>query len=262
MVNSLLLNVPTLLLGIGVVAFSVAIAIGGVLLVRRSVELRTLESHHEVAGFILAVVGVVYAVLLAFVAVVVWEQYDRAQDTANQEATAIGSAYRDAVTLGNKGAPVRLALQRYAESVVDPEWDHMAEFHEGSGETDEALNRVWRSFDEARAPANQGSAFMHQAIRVLHDATELRETRIDESDDKIPSPVWAVLIVGAFITVGFTYFFGVKNLGAQLLMVGALSSLIGLTMFLILALDLPFTGGVAVDQSAMREAIHEFPAGD
>ena len=53
----LLLNVPTLLLGVGTVVLTVAVAVGGLVLVRRSVALSTLEAHHEVAGFILAVVG-------------------------------------------------------------------------------------------------------------------------------------------------------------------------------------------------------------
>jgi hypothetical protein len=257
MVTSLLINVPPLLLGVGVVAFTVAISIGGVVLVRRSVELRTLESHHEVAGFILAVVGVVYAVLLAFVAVVVWEEFERAQETANQEATAVGSVYRDALTLGKDGAPARVALQKYAESVIDSEWQEMAAHHRESRETDEALNRVWHALEGSRP--RRESPFYTQAITALHDATELRETRIDESGNRVPAPVWVVLICGGFITVGFTYFFGVANLRAQLLMVSALSSLIGLTMFLILVLDLPFTGDVAVDQSAMQDVVREFP---
>ena len=46
------------------------------------------------AGFILAVVGVVYAVLLAFVVVIVWQQFDSARADADREATIVLALYR------------------------------------------------------------------------------------------------------------------------------------------------------------------------
>ena len=39
---------------------------------RRVVGVEVLERHNEVAGFIYAVLGVVYAVLLGFAAITVW----------------------------------------------------------------------------------------------------------------------------------------------------------------------------------------------
>jgi hypothetical protein len=62
-----------------------------------------------------------------------------------------------------------------------------------------------------------------------------------------------VLIAGAAISVGFTYFFGVKNFLAQALMVGALAAITGLVVFLVLTLDLPYTGDVGVAPAAMKE---------
>ena len=42
------------------------------------------------------------------------------------------------------------------------------------------------------------------------------------------------------------------------LMVSALASTVGLVLFLILVLDLPFTGDVGVRPEAIRGVIHEF----
>jgi Protein of unknown function (DUF4239) len=260
MVTYLLLNVSTLLLGIGMVALAVAIAIAGAVLVRRSVELSTLEAHHDVAGFILAVVGVVYAVLLAFVVVVVWQQFNDAQATANEEAVAVGSVYRDVLALGRKGAPAREALEVYAQSIVDAEWQQMAAYHREARQTDEALTRLWRALEGLQSPATNESPFYDHAITRLHDASELRRERVAESGSRVPDPIWGVLIAGALITIGFTYLFGVENFRAQALMLSALSSLIGLALFLILVLDLPFTGDLGVDPSLMRDIVRQFPS--
>ena len=123
----LLLNVPSVLLIGGIVAFCVALSLGGLVLVRRNVEPSALEAHHDVAGFILAVVGVVYAVLLAFIVIIVYEQFDTAQAEADREATIVLALYRDAAALGNLGPDTRPLIRRYAEHVVDDEWPTMAE---------------------------------------------------------------------------------------------------------------------------------------
>src|ERR1700735_5146519 len=53
-------------------------------------------AHNDLAGFILAVIGVIYAVLLAFVTIGVWERYEQAESRSFDEATNLAVAYRDA----------------------------------------------------------------------------------------------------------------------------------------------------------------------
>jgi hypothetical protein len=53
-------------------------------------------------------------------------------------------------------------------------------------------------------------------------------------------------------------FFPVKAVRVQAVMVGALAAMTALMLFLVLSLDLPFTGDLAVKPTAMNEAIAEF----
>ena len=55
------------IIGLLMVASTVGVAILGLLLVRRLVPLDLLQMHHEVGGYIINVMGTVYAVILAFV---------------------------------------------------------------------------------------------------------------------------------------------------------------------------------------------------
>ncbi|MFZ0088600.1 MAG: hypothetical protein WAL63_03775, partial [Solirubrobacteraceae bacterium] len=71
MTRFLLVNIPTVWLGVGLVVISVGLSLVGLLIVRKIVARETLEAQHEVAGFLIAVVGVIYAVLLAFVVIIV-----------------------------------------------------------------------------------------------------------------------------------------------------------------------------------------------
>jgi hypothetical protein len=254
----LLGHLSTPALGICVLAVVVGVSLLGLVLIRRSVELSTLESHKDVAGFILAVIGVLYAVLLGFVAVDVWAQFNDARTQADKEAAEVGNLYRLGVALGPQGAQLRPAVVAYATSVADVEWPHMAAHQDESRQTDVALNNLWHAATAVRPQNTAQSAFLLQATLDLDTATQLRRTRILSSDTTLPGPLWIALAVGAIITIGFTYFFGLPRFGPQLLMVAALSAIIGVTLFVVMSLDLPYTGDVAVKPDAMRQTIVDF----
>ena len=74
-------GLATLLIGVCVI-FSVGLQ----LLVRRIYGVEFIASNQEVAGFKYAVVGVAYAVLLAFVVVSAWEDFDETQQDIHAEA--------------------------------------------------------------------------------------------------------------------------------------------------------------------------------
>ena len=57
---------------------SVSLAAGGLILVQRLVPIAVRRQHNDVAGFIYAVLGVVYAVLLGLMVVAVWEEWNTA----------------------------------------------------------------------------------------------------------------------------------------------------------------------------------------
>src|SRR5215475_14331584 len=78
------------------IVVSPAFAYGSARLVRRRFNAEVLARHNEVAGFVYAVIGVVYAVLLGFTAIIVWEQFREAEEDADREANALADLYRDA----------------------------------------------------------------------------------------------------------------------------------------------------------------------
>jgi hypothetical protein len=57
------------------------IAVVGLWTVQRAVPSSLRREHNDVAGFIYEVVGVIYAVLLALVVIVVWEEHEAAKAT-------------------------------------------------------------------------------------------------------------------------------------------------------------------------------------
>ena len=100
---SFLASLPLWLSGLLVVGLPTVLAMFGPVLVRRYVTLEKLEKNNEVAGFEFAAVGVLYAVLLAFAIIVVWERFSDAETTVATEAGAAANIYR--LSQGINGQP-------------------------------------------------------------------------------------------------------------------------------------------------------------
>src|SRR5271170_8488549 len=73
-----------------------AAVLGAVLLelcARRLLPIELRRRHNDVAAAIFSIIGVTYAVLLAFVATVAWEGFNQAKAASYAEAAALGDVY-------------------------------------------------------------------------------------------------------------------------------------------------------------------------
>ena len=252
-----MVKVPSPLLALLFLSVAIGASLFATWLVRRRTEPTTLESNKEVAGFIIAIIGALYSVLLAFVVASVWEQFEDAAVVAEQEAELTVSLYRDAAAFSSE-AELRQSLRGYATSVIDDEWPALAEHQREAAATDAALSGVFVAYRaiEPRGPAEQ--TFLHNSLDRLDAVTQARRERIAASSKALPDPLWMVLLLGGLITIGFTLFLPVQNPRAQGLMVASLATMVALMLFLIVSLDLPFTGDLATGPTAMKDAISEF----
>src|SRR5271156_5360580 len=87
-------NCPLWLTSILIVVLPTIVAMYGPALIRRRVTLERLTINNEIAGFKFATVGVIYAVLVAFAIIMVWERFADAESAVAQEAGAATALYR------------------------------------------------------------------------------------------------------------------------------------------------------------------------
>ena len=79
-----------------------------------------------------------------------------------------------------------------------------------------------------------------------------------EAEEGVPAVLWAVLVLGGVVTVGFTYLFGLESTWSHRLMVAAVSGLIGLVLFTIGTLEYPFSGGTRIGPEAFELVLKRF----
>ena len=230
-----------------------ASAVVGALFVRRRVGTDVLALHNDVAGFIYAVVGVVYAVLLGFTAIIVWEQFRDAQDNVEREADALVDLYRNSrvFPLEARNA-VELHIRTYSRLVVEKEWPAMAA-SQSSTEVWDEYNQLWQTYHEFEPADEQERLWYAESLHRLNELADSRRGRLLSVQSGVPDVMWAVLIGGGVITIGFSFLFGTRNARAQAIMTAGLSLMIGGVLLSIFALQGPFTGITRVDPAPFHQ---------
>jgi hypothetical protein len=241
--NNWIVELPTTLAVGAVVGISVALSVFGLILFHLAVPHSIRRAHNEVVGFILAVIGVIYAVLLAFIAVAVWEDFGKADALVQTEANLVGNLYRDTVGLPDPLATgLRHTLFVYAETVVQDEWPALAAGRVEDAAGWQLLDKFYLSLAQLRASDPGFQAIETEMLRSLNALYDARRGRFHAAGDGLPPILWWNLIAGAGLTILFSYLFGVPNFTMHAVMVAMLGASIALVLSLIILLDNPLRG--------------------
>jgi hypothetical protein len=250
---------PLWLVALILVGLTTLIAMVGPAIIRKRMSFEQLRTNNEVAGFKFATVGVIYAVLLGFAVIVVWEKFSEAENDVALEAGAAATIYRLAGGIkGDTGGALREGMSTYLRLAVAADWPAM-EHGRGSAAVTHALGDLYSALLRYEPPTAAQPVFA-EILHQLDVLTQARRARIVMSAGIVPGIVWLVLFGGAFIVIGFTFFFGTANLRAQTLMTGALTTLIFSGLLVIIAIDHPFAGSVRVEPEPLETVLGDLGA--
>jgi hypothetical protein len=252
---------PLWVSGAIIIGLGTLLSLVGLVLVRRCVDVRTLTSNNELAGHKLATIGVLYAVTLAFAIIVVWERFAAAELDVVHEAGASGNLYRLSQGVSDKGA-VRSAVTNYLKAAINDDWPAMdrALDVEGivgtTGAAKEALDAIYSVLVSSGGQAD--GAVVSEMLRQVNVVALSRRARLIASEGAVPNLLWLVLLGGAAITIGYTFFFGAESLRTQALMTALLAIMIFLELTVIVGLDRPFSGAIKVGPNALAAVLAEY----
>ena len=225
--------------------------------IHRRVGVEKLVKNNEIAGFKFATVGVIYAVLLAFTVIVVWEKFSAAENAVDQEAASIAALLRYAGGKEPAAVALRQSVAAYAQTAIQDEWPAMENESE-SPATTRALDAVYGTALALGRTGTRENADMAEVFAQVDSITASRRVRLHLATGLVPNIIWLALFAGALLTVGFTLFFGSENLLAQISMTGVLSILVTLGLVVIVSIDHPFTGPVRVHPDPIANVLAEF----
>jgi hypothetical protein len=256
----------TIVNGVLVVGGVCLVALAGFELVHRFVPASSRQQHNDVAGFIYAALGVIYAVLLALVVIAVWEGYGAADATVEQEANATAEIAWLAHRLPEpRGTHIQELCRSYAEEVVHEEWPLMERGEAPSMAPMRGTPSGWTIIDDIRTnlqdfdPHTKAEEQLYaEGLDLIEELNDARRVRLVAAEEGVPGVLWSVLIFGGIATVSFTYLFGLESTWAHRLMVVTLAAVIGLVLFTVAALGHPFEGGARIGTAAFDQILERF----
>ncbi len=188
-----------------VVVVPTATAVGFQMVIRSSVGVERLELNNEVAGFMFAAIGVVYAVLLAFVVIAVWEKFSEGQTTGARE-----SRRRICVCFTMPKAPSRRPPSSTTVSSIisgsqskrtGPPRRRDSE----DRDTSHALDQLYRAAMALNQTSTRSTADMSEVFTQIDNLTLARRVRLHLSTELVRDASGS-RFAGAGLTVYFALF--------------------------------------------------------
>src|ERR1700684_10139 len=175
------------------VMIAAALAAITTIIVQGRVEIDLRRRHHDVGSVVFLQLGVVFAVLLAFVFSEAWGEYNEAAQAIDLEVGAMHGVAMIAATLPPAQANAILTKeQSYLEAVAYREWPVMAEHRSEDADTDHKLQALVQEVASLRLADPDQQDKKAEMLSLLSQGHAQRETRIFQADSGIPLPLWIV----------------------------------------------------------------------
>lgn len=225
----------------------------GLFITRKLISPHIHREYHDVTGPFFSTIGGVYGIFLALVVTSTWQSYNTTETNIVLEARYIGDLYANTRAFPPDFRDhVTTLLQQYRDALINSEWKTMQR-GEGSPQAEQLLSEITGAYATFKSTDNSEHTYLADSLLYLHRIRELRTSRIDDALSGLPTFLWIILLLGATITISFSFLFGVPKLFSQALMTMLLTSLIFLTLYTIMCLDFPFNGFVSLDSNALQE---------
>jgi hypothetical protein len=241
---------------ISIILLAALVAAFVTLIVQRFVEIEFRRKHHDVGSVVFLQLGVVFAVLLAFVFIEAWGEYNEAAQAINLEVGAMHGVAMIAATLPPDQANAILTKERvYLEGVAYREWPIMAERRAEDTDTflklqaliQEAANLHLSDLDQRDKKA--------EMLSLLAQAHAQRETRIFQADAGIPMPLWIVLIGFTVILAMFVTLSAIPYMTTAVIIAACFTAAIASILVLARLFDYPFEGALALPPKDFIEVV-------
>jgi Protein of unknown function (DUF4239) len=195
------------------------------------------------------------ALLVAFVIVGERSAISEATDHVADEAAAMSALFQDV-----QGFPpevrdgVRRAIREYDRSVLEDDFHAVERTGEPSPRTTERLGRLYAAVQAGEAQVGT-SAFYLQSVADLTDITKPRRSRNADAADTIPGPLFFLVVVTSVFVLGVATLLNTRERGTHMILLAVLAIVTALNLALIVALEQPFGGAIAVSDQPLRVGV-------
>lgn len=209
-------------------------------LLRRRVRHGVEEGSQSLVANFVSFVATLFAFVLAFVIANLWGVYNQAERVVRQEASGLRTVFRVSAQL-HSGERLQGLVRDYAHCVAVDEWPVMMR-GEYSPKAERLKDSVWYEGINLIESGKNNPVLTKGVFDSLVQMNSARHERLGMLDSSIHPLLWLGLaITGSSTLVGF-FFLGIKQKKAQFILDFLVLLCFTLNMYLMMALDEPFSG--------------------
>jgi hypothetical protein len=223
---------------------------------------RVREGHNDVLVPLFLTTSTIYAVMLGFLVVVVWEAYGEAKENVALEASTLATMYR--VTNGMDADELKLMRDRireYTEIVSTEEWAIQTDTGGASPKARAQVAGIYREYS-LMAPAKANSVINQEFLRNFSIVAAARNKRTLQAGESVPWVLWLALIGGAVIVISMACFLYMEVDWPHMVMVSIMTLMICMLLFITILLGRPFKGHLALGPEPFEHALAVYKSVD
>lgn len=258
-----LLNLPVLWMAVAVFAATYLLAASVYWVVTRLAVNDRARAFKAISPGMLPPLGILFALLVGFIAVEVWNNYDKAKVAVASETSALRAVV---LLAGNfpeeQKTRIYALIDRHIDEAVNKEWPAMTRQRATlstlrANALIEALHEtmILKPADDSQRTAQT------EMVRALQTALDARRQRIVVSQSSVGRVKWAGILLQGLCTLIAIAMVHSDNRLACAIATTLFATGIALSLLLIAAYSRPFTGEISVRPDLLRQVITSGTAG-
>ncbi|GGK40194.1 hypothetical protein GCM10010124_36160 [Pilimelia terevasa] len=240
-----------------------AFAVGLQAVIRRWIPEIQTRRHNDVAGFLAAVIGVIYAVTVGFIIAEQWDNFTDAKERTYREAFSLGAIAEGSSVLGPaQQAKYTEAVLTYNRAVLH--WWPKQGHSETEAQTRDAqtLEPLYTLVGQAQPASEAQRAFVQETTAELGQVARDREDRLHRAGQAhLEWPLWVLIAFASAVVLVFCALFGLETRWLHYTMITGVAFAVASNLMLVVLLNHPLSGALRVSPDSYASVVEDLSTG-
>jgi hypothetical protein len=211
------------------------------------------RAFKAVSPGLLSPLGIMFGLLVAFLAAQAWGDQDRAHTEINREASALRAVVILSKSFPGEAAHLRGLISQHIHEAQTVEWPAMASRRATITIVPASLAQAMQTTLALPVQGEGQAAAQRAIVASLQNALDARRQRILISQSGVNLVKWMTLILQAMCTLAAIAMVHIDNRTTAAIAMGLFSTAIAVSILSITAHDRPFVGQNAVQPTALLQ---------
>jgi hypothetical protein len=236
--------------------FSILLSFFSHKVVKRLFHHTVLKDNKDAITNYVNVLSILYSIVLAFIVISAWENYEKVEETMENEANAVANVYHYLnVFPDTTQNRIQGEIKKYVSLVIKEDWEKQ----QWGKESEEADNIIHGLGDQIHPKTPEELQVYPLLIEQINYCCIYRRMRVSSAAADIPLLIWSILLIGALVLIFLSSFFYLEHSILKKFLSGTLSAFIFILLFIAFALSNPYKGSTKLKPEPFEELIsHTF----